>query len=480
MAIYLDETKLLRMYRGQYRYPINPKDRLKGSIVYLLTPSLESSINTLNLKPASTNGMNFQAYFLEKNVQFFIENPLNENGTITVNNEPVPLDYSISEGLDLSDDNDISMNEDALFSVTEGRRYRLYFPDYVDALLEAELLDEEALSTKYGKYNLTAIFRSLLYHGRMKNQTEVLKLYEEVKRKCDSIKQTYVNPSLYKGKNLYNDYSFYTELFFKGKQMPGDRGLDVFGAFIDRFLADKRFASYTKRTIVIPFQDWIREGENPFDYTKHLTPVSLLYRSIKTNADRLRGWKDALLVFVTHQGFFTMKLGYFNPTTDLPKFVTLIQQMKAQDYSGSEEITQDSKLVIMNHLASTISKGGIKIDNLTAETDTMSKEELDDKGYLEDPTVSDDPEVKKAALVSKLEKVAEKSTTADNAVLALDTETEQGESEWLKNVLIDLQSNEGIRMNKARAERHDKMQAELLKKEVRGKTVLLFPLSASS
>lgn len=472
MAIYLDETKLLRMYSGQFRYPINPKDRLKGSVVYLLTPSLESSINTLNLKAAASNGMNFQAYFLEKNVQFFIEDSLNENGMITINKQPIPLDLSLTESFDLTDTSEISMNEDALFSVNEGYRYRLYFPDFVDELLEAELLNEEMLTTKYGRYNLTSIFRSMLYHGRMKNQTEVIKLYEEVRRKCDDIKQTFVNPSLYNGKNLYYDYSFYTELFFKNRQTPGDRGLDIFGAFIERFLSDKRFSSYTKRTIVIPFHDWVKEGENPFDHTKALTPISLLYRSLKMGIDRFRSWKDALLVFVTNRGFFTMRLGYLNAGSDLPKFVNLVQRMASQDYSGSEEITQDSKLVIMNHLASTISKGGIKIDNLTAETDTMSKEDLDEKGYLEDPTVSDDPEVKKAALISKLEKVAEKNTTVDNAIKDLDTESEQEESDWMKNVLIDLQSNEGIRMNKARAERHDKMQAELLKKEVRGKSVM--------
>ena len=63
MAIYLDETKLLRMYKGQFRYPIDPKDRLRGSIVYLMTPSLQSTINTLNIKPAHMNGLNFQSYF---------------------------------------------------------------------------------------------------------------------------------------------------------------------------------------------------------------------------------------------------------------------------------------------------------------------------------------------------------------------------------------------------------------------------------
>lgn len=473
MAIYLDETKLLRMYKGQFRYPINRKDRLRGSLVYLMTPNLESTINTLNIKPAHMNALNFQSYFLEKNVQFYINNSLNEDGNFVINGQEIPMETSLTEAFDLTNNSEITLNEDALFSVTRNHRYRMYFPDFVDSLLEAELLHEDELKTKYGKYNLTAIFRSLLYHGRMKNQTEVMKLYEEVKKKVDDIKFTFVNPSLYKGKNLYYDWSFYTDLYFKGQKTPGDRGLDIFGAFIDRFIRDNRFEKeYEKRTIVIPFQDWVDEKDNPLDYTKKITPINLIYRSLRMNADRMEGWKDCLLVFVTNQGFFTMNLEYLNINSDLPKFVSLIKQMQAQDYSNCEEITQDSKLVIMNHLANTISQGGIKINNLTASTETMSKEDLDEKGYLEDPTVSDDPEVKKAALINKLERVAEKNTTVDNAIKDLDTETEQEESDWLKNVLIDLQSNEGIRMNKARAERHDKMQSELLKKEVRGKSVL--------
>ena len=472
MAIYLDETKLLRMYTGQFRYPINPKDRMRGSLVYLMTPNLQASLNTLTIKPAHMNGMNFQSYFLEKNVQFFIENTLNENGTISINEEQIPINPEYLEGFEISNESKLSLTENALISKEGNTKFRLYFPDYVDELLEADFLNEDTLATKYGRYNLTAIFRSMLYHGRMKNQAEVLKLYEEVKKKVDDIKFTFVNPSLYKGKNLYYDWSYYTDLYFKAKQTPGDRGLDIFGAFLNRSLSDKRFSEYTKKTIVIPFQEWVKANDDPFDHNKKITPISLLYRSLRMNIDRFQNWDDALLVFVTNQGFFTMRLGYFNSSTDLPKFMALIKRMHANDYTESETIMKDSKLVIMNHLANAISKGGIKIDNLTATTDTMSKDDLDEKGYLEDPTVSDDPEIKKAALVNKLSDVAEKNTSVDNAILDLDTEKDQKEADWLRNVLIDLQSSEGIRMNKARSERHDKMQEELLKKEVRGKSVL--------
>ena len=470
MAIYLDEAKHLNLYRGQFRYPIDKQDRLKGSIVYLMTPDINASINTLNLRAAEANDMNFKAYFLEKNIEFIINNNLNENGQLIVNEEAIPLDIDTIESFALKDGSDIIMNEDALFSIDKDYRYRLYFPDFVESVIEAELLNEETMKTKYGNYNIPTILRQMLYSNRIKNQSEVLKIYEEIKRKVDGIQFTFVDPKLYKGMNLYYDFSFYTKIFFKSKQFPGDKGLDIFTAFIDRFLNDNRFSSYTKRTIVIPVHEWIDHNENAFDHLRKITPISLIYRSFKTDLDRLKNWSNTLLVFITNNAFFTMNLNYIN-SNDINKFSPLIKKLQQEDYSNSEEITTDSKLVIMNHLAHKFTTSGIEIKNLTGGTSTMTKDELDSSGYLEDPEASDDAEIKKAVLVNKLEKVAEKNTTAKNAVANLDADLDEEESDKMKDLLFDIQSDEGVKINKTRALRHDKMQQELLKKEVKGKTV---------
>ena len=471
MAIYLDEAKHLNMYRGQFRYPIEKRDRLKGSLVYLMTPDINASINTLNLKATESNDMNFKAYFLEKNIEFIINNSLNENGELIVNEESVPFNLDAVESFALKKEaDDIVMNEEALFSTNQDSRYRLFFPDFVESLLEEELFNEETMKTKYGNYNITTILRQMLYANRIKNQSEVLKIYDEIKRKVDGIQFTFVDPKLYKDMNLYYDFSFYTNIFFKSKQLPGDKGLDIFTAFINRFLNDNRFTSYTKRTIVIPVHEWVDQNENAFDHLRKITPISLIYRSFKTDLERLKNWDNTLLVFVTNNAFFTMDLQYIN-TSDINKFATLIKKLQQEDYSNSEEITTDSKLVIMNHLAHKFTSSGIEIKNLTGGTSTMTKDELDSSGYLEDPEASSDAEVRKAVLVNKLEKVAEKNTTAKNAVENLDAALDDEESDKMKDLLFDIQSDEGIKINKTRALRHDKMQQELLKKEVKGRTV---------
>ena len=45
MAIFFDEAKPLKLYNGSFYYPIDLKDRFHNSIVYLMTPNIESSIN---------------------------------------------------------------------------------------------------------------------------------------------------------------------------------------------------------------------------------------------------------------------------------------------------------------------------------------------------------------------------------------------------------------------------------------------------
>ena len=50
-------------------------------------------------------------------------------------------------------------------------------------------------------------------------------------------------------------------------------------------------------------------------------------------------------------------------------------------------------------------------------------------------------------------------------------EDENKDKEWMTQLLLDLQSEEGIKMDKVREARHNKTQEELLKKTVSGKTV---------
>ena len=463
MAIYLDEVKPLTIYNGVYRFPINKEDRLKGSLVYLMTSSFNNTISYLSNNIAKNNSQNFSSYFLEKNIQFIIENSFNE--AMTLNGENVDFSYEIVDDLSLLNDESITINEESLISNDSNTKYRLFYNDFVE-----EVLNEDLSKTKHGTYNFNTIFKTMLYQYRLKNQQDVLKLYEEIKKKVESISNTFVDYNLYKGKNLYYDWSYYTEIFFNDKKVPlGDRGLDIYAAFIDRFLGDKRFKEYTKKTIVIPMNDWIDEKDNPFDYSTDINPISLLARSLKTKElERFRNWEDCLLVIIKNNSFFTIRLESLNGIGDINKLNTCISRLHQQDLRNVEEIRHDSQLVILNHLAHKMTSSGIEIKNITGGTSTLTKENIeDDETEIDDS----DPEVKKALLVNKLAKVAEKNTTIDNAINDLDTALDKEDTEQMKDLLLDIQSDSGIKMNKARAARHDKMQKELLDKKVEGQTI---------
>ena len=48
MSIFLNELRPLKTYRGNFYYPIDLSNRMKNSVVYLMTPNFESTINVIN------------------------------------------------------------------------------------------------------------------------------------------------------------------------------------------------------------------------------------------------------------------------------------------------------------------------------------------------------------------------------------------------------------------------------------------------
>jgi len=469
MSIFLDELQPLRLFRGKFYYPIDMKDRMKNSIVYLMTPNKESTIKTLNHPLSIQTRTMFKSYFIEKNVQLIINNQLHEN-KISINNEEYNCDNALLESVDYSNKKDILLNKDNLEILDEDNRYKIFFNDVLDEVFN---INEDTFKTKYGVYNLSSIFRKILYDNRMKTQKDCILLYNEIKKAVPFIKYAFVDPKIYKNKNLYYDWSYYTEVFFKNnKSFKSERALDVFFSFIERFIHDKRFSSYNHRTIVIPVIDWVKDKNTVFDYKVDINPISLLYRQLRVNPSIFDAWKDYLLVFLSSTGFFTLDFKQFKPSGDLPRFHNNILKLIGDDFTVDEDINRDSKKVILNHLVDKINKGGIEIHNLTGSTKELSKKEIENLGLMQDPEATDDAEIKKAALVNKLEDIADKSTSTDDAMKMLDSnEMSKEDEDWIKNVLIDLQNDSGIKMDKARTARMDKVQKAFLEKEVDGKSV---------
>ena len=489
MAIYLDETIPYRLYRGQFYYPIDLSNRMKNSVVYLLTPNTDSSVNLLSNKLARLNHTVYQSYFIEKNINLVINSNLNKEKEITINNESV--DSSILRDLVINESlkkDDFILNEEGLEYPTDSGCIKELFPDFVDSVLK-----EETETTKFGSYNYTNIFRQLLYSSRMRSQSDCLHHYERIRKELSFIKYAFADYRLYKGKNFYYDFAYYTEAFLKNNEkFIADRGIDVFFTFINRFIMDSRFSSYVKKTIVIPVMDWkktVDEG-SIFDFRKSVNPFSMIHRVIRINPSKLDPWKDFNIIFMGEHGYFRIDLNTLD-VGKLNKFVGLTRSIIKNDYKDSIDVAEtDSRQVIITQLADKIADGGIKIHNFTGGTDTISKEDLEKTGVLDDPSLTKDPEIKKAALVNKITKLADKPNTksADDVLEKIDKANKKEndkeveddfadidnidkEAEWMKNILMDLQSDESIRMNNARKSRMEKSKKDLMNKQVNGKSV---------
>lgn len=451
----LDELKNLKLYQGKFYYPLNTVDRKRGSIVYLLTPNFGASMKLMNHDMADQNIKYFKSYYLEKNIDLESKNLL-ENG-IMINGEVE--DLSILQEMRSAQSE--YFNESVVYSRDKNRIVKTFLSPKVDSILE--------------ETNYIPIMKKVLYNYRIKNQKEVLLLYEKVKTEVPYIEQTYANPLLYKNFNVFYDFSYYTTSFYKHYPagFQSDRGIDLLGHYIASYIQNKVFAHYQTRCIVIPIEPWTQNINDPLNYLNHINPLSMIARFMKRKPDLLQKvfGEEIVLLFLSEQGYFTMNTKFIS-IKDYAMFSSLITGMARKAKMQAEILSGDSKKSIMVQLADKLeNEGKITLTNLSGGTKKMTKEELDELGLLDDPLATDDEEVKKAALVNKLEKIADKSTDIKDAEKQLENPNEK-DSEWLKDVLLDIQSTDGPQlMNKARIARRDQARKDILGKEVAGKTI---------
>lgn len=74
MAIHINDLKPLRMYKGSNKLfiPLAEDNNKKGSLIYLLTPSIESSVRMIN-SPMVINRNWFNSYFVDKSINAIIK-----------------------------------------------------------------------------------------------------------------------------------------------------------------------------------------------------------------------------------------------------------------------------------------------------------------------------------------------------------------------------------------------------------------------
>ena len=326
--------------------------------------------------------------------------------------------------------------------------------------------------------------RKMLYNERIKNQKEAILVYDKVKKDCPFIKYTYLNYRLYKERNLFIDWAYYTENFFKHLKYKDDRSVQLYYQFFTKFLKDKRINenNYTVKTVFVPVTDWY-DGKNAiWDYTKTINPISVIYRIFRNKSEAMlkEDWKDLRFVFFSDKAYFTLT---FDNMTNIPKFISLINKLCNDDVAEAEFETKDSASVITHKVIDKIENSGIVIDDISGGAGEFSKEDLN-KMRGKDINASDrgiaaivqaakgktsKNEVDKALLVQKIQKAAEESSDENDVISNMNDDVE--DSAWMKNLILDLQEEEGPTISKSRTERMKTGYQAFLKKKIDKTTV---------
>ena len=328
--------------------------------------------------------------------------------------------------------------------------------------------------------------RKMLFNERIKNQKEALLVYDKVKKDCPFIKYTYLNYKLYKERNLFIDWAYYTENFFKHLKWERDKGVQLYYQFFTKFLKDKRLDenNYMVKTVFVPVTDWY-DGKNPvWDYTKSINPISVIYRIFrnKTEATLKEDWKGLRFVFFSEKAYFT--LTFDNITmANMPKFIALITKLCNDDVNDAEFETKDSAAVIAHKVIDKMENTGIVIDDISGGAGEFSKDDINkmrekdmdtrDRGVAAIIQASkgkaSKDQVDKALLVQKIQKAAEESSDENDALTNMNDDTE--DSAWMKNLILDLQEEEGPKISKARTERMKTGYQAFLRKKIANSTV---------
>ncbi len=243
--------------------------------------------------------------------------------------------------------------------------------------------------------NYSKRLKKYLYSERLKNNKEVLLLYDKVKEVVPDVKKTFAKLKMYASKNIYIDLSYYHALFLKNNIYRLDRAVNFYFDFLNRLINNTEInAQYPKQTIFIPIDQgiWpVQPNTELFDYKKNLNPISIIFRLVRTNPQALKSaWGNKHIIFVSSRGYFTVDFKDFNLKKlsrfklNITKLMSIDQPIEDDyevddlndDYDMTVKNSDSSKAIGLKMIDDIEKKTSIKIDDvsrLNKSPDSISK-----------------------------------------------------------------------------------------------------------
>lgn len=286
----------------------------------------------------------------------------------------------------------------------------------------------------------------ILYRERLRNNKEVIEVYDEVTKNVSYITKTFFDYNKYKKFNLFIDLFYYNQTFFKNNIYKLDKGVELYFDFIDRFINDKRLEKegYTKKTVMIPIHGWEDGEANIYDYKQTINPISMILRLLHNKyTNRLLIWENIDFLILSNSGYIKLDLSKLE-RKDIPRLSIMLEKLYNRD-KIEDDGKESTKSIVANIVNKLEDSQKIKINNLTGDGDEITKDEL----------------------VKKIEKAAAKSDSTEDAIEELE------EDDYIKNIINQLASEESdkVDINIARQSRINKLNNEFHNKKIHGRTV---------
>lgn len=349
--ILLDELLPLKLYKRKFVVPIDLHDKRHGSAIYLMSPSINSSIKMTKYPLASVRY--FESFYIERNAILYATN----EGVINTDDGSFISTCKQGDGFIKDDILRCNLSEDANILVP--------------------------LQENSKDYN--SKLKKIIWNDRIKSIKELDEKYDIVKKANPNIKYTYYNLDKYKKLNLFVDLSFYLELFNNNCTYNRKKAMDLLVELLTRLLKDPRYeeAGYKKKTIFIDFLSWKNSLplnpnniESIFDINVTVNPFSMInYLIMMKHESVLKNLYDGFeFVILGESSYMRLNLGDMN-RSKLAVFKNLIKRMDNNENDEGDIIADvDSpKVVAMNAIDNIEKAAGIKINNLVGDPKSLEK-----------------------------------------------------------------------------------------------------------
>ena len=448
MPINIDKVKPFRLLKTPFFTPFNKKDKRHGSAIFLMTKSLEQSKQLIEHQLISNLNM-FNSYFLEWNAMYLLK--------------PSRI---INKDLDVDDvyNSKVYGNNPIM---TES-----HFEDSENLFFFSEATPENVLDTR---------LRKILYKERLRNSKDVKLRLNRIKNECKYIKYTYPTIDKYKNKNIYIDNHIYNKIFTMSETYNRDKAIDLLYALFDRFINNPNYKGYTKKTVLIPVNEWA--GDIPttslFEFSKSINPFSMivrLFKKPKENLDKLAGMD---FIFIGNNSWFKMKMEDLD-MKNLNLFKTNILKIRNNDIV--EDNVPEDKEDIKTRLISKIEDlTGIEVNNVSRVQDVDPtvpyKAEIKDqpklivaKGITGADQVIDPTKIEKPTedkINQSVENIVDYTKNAEEA------EKEMDNSVDLKELILQAKNDQDdtFKISATRKARMDDLNDKFLKEKIANSTI---------